>query len=264
MLQVSREKTIDAARRNTADGRMSNDPRGTGMRPNARLVPSVRGGACKLRALKKINIGDEVLCSYGASYWKNKLKTVKGTVPLNNGTMIPQVIDVDNDQQQPIPIVTTQSTHQPASPAVALKRAHVVGNKNQHPVKTTLVPHNNKVPPVHHVDASQPQSSSVVASRSARELATPAVVVKRKQTLDRYTHIPVKATLVPSTHTHSNIVKKLDFLENPIESRLARKSTTGTKHNPLYIDVVLKHLNTIKSFCYKGGDMIQYASNMSI
>ena len=74
-LQITRGLAIDAARTNSALGRWANDPRGgtdafgKRRRPNAQLVADRRGKQGALRASRKINPGDEILVSYGRSYW---------------------------------------------------------------------------------------------------------------------------------------------------------------------------------------------------
>jgi hypothetical protein len=75
-LQVTRNLAVDAARTNTALGRWANAPhgalndKGRPLRPNAKLVldRTKRQGA--LTALRDIRPGEEILVSYGASYWR--------------------------------------------------------------------------------------------------------------------------------------------------------------------------------------------------
>lgn len=69
-LQIAANKTVDAARTNTAPGRWANDPRGSGRRANARFAADHVRGRASLRATKAIRKGEEVLVSYGKQYWK--------------------------------------------------------------------------------------------------------------------------------------------------------------------------------------------------
>jgi hypothetical protein len=69
-LQITRRSGIDAARTNTGLGRWANAPKGTrGRRPNAQLVADTRNRQGALRASRTIQPGEEILCSYGRSYW---------------------------------------------------------------------------------------------------------------------------------------------------------------------------------------------------
>ena len=75
-LQLTKTLAVDAARTNTALGRWANAPHGAKdsqgrpLRPNAELVldRSKRQGA--LRALRDIQPGEEILVTYGATYWR--------------------------------------------------------------------------------------------------------------------------------------------------------------------------------------------------
>ncbi|MEQ1736980.1 MAG: SET domain-containing protein-lysine N-methyltransferase, partial [Rhodoglobus sp.] len=75
-LQITRNLCVDAARTNTALGRWANDPRGgvdafgKKRRPNALLIAHRAGKQGALKASRKINPGEEILVSYGRSYWK--------------------------------------------------------------------------------------------------------------------------------------------------------------------------------------------------
>lgn len=70
VLALTQRRAIDAARTNTGYGRWANDPRGSDMQPNAEFVlnPARRTG--RLRATRNISKGQEVLVSYGPSYWR--------------------------------------------------------------------------------------------------------------------------------------------------------------------------------------------------
>ena len=67
---LSRDVTVDAARTNTAAGRMINDPKGTGLRPNTRFVIDNRNRTVKILTTRPVADGQEFLLSYGPSYWR--------------------------------------------------------------------------------------------------------------------------------------------------------------------------------------------------
>ena len=71
VLELSEAVSIDAARTNTADGRMVNDARGSGQRPNCRFSVDQRTKRATLRAVRRITKGTEILVSYGRSFWPN-------------------------------------------------------------------------------------------------------------------------------------------------------------------------------------------------
>ena len=68
---------IDAARTNTGDGRWANDPRGMKnpagqpIRANCKFVTVPGEWSAKLRTLRAIAPGEELLLSYGSEYWKS-------------------------------------------------------------------------------------------------------------------------------------------------------------------------------------------------
>ena len=70
--QVSRGVTIDAAPRNTAPGRMMNDPKGSDQPANVVWVNDRVNHKARLKATRTILPGEEVLVSYGPTYWKTK------------------------------------------------------------------------------------------------------------------------------------------------------------------------------------------------
>jgi len=81
VLELSEAVSIDAARTNTADGRMVNDARGSGQRPNCRFSVDQRTKRATLRAVRHVKKGTEMLVSYGRSFWTNGRKEpVKATV----------------------------------------------------------------------------------------------------------------------------------------------------------------------------------------
>ena len=60
---------IDAARTNSAEGRMVNDARGSGKRVNVRFSINQVNKTATLRAKHSIRKGDEFFVSYGKNYW---------------------------------------------------------------------------------------------------------------------------------------------------------------------------------------------------
>ena len=68
-LQLTLHRAIDAARTNTAVGRWTNDPRGSGERANTEFVMHPARGTGRIRATRSILKGDEIFVSYGPSYW---------------------------------------------------------------------------------------------------------------------------------------------------------------------------------------------------
>jgi hypothetical protein len=75
-LQVKKSLAIDAARTNTALGRWANaphgakDPSGRRLRANAQLVADPVRKQGSVRAMRNIQPGEEILVSYGATYWR--------------------------------------------------------------------------------------------------------------------------------------------------------------------------------------------------
>lgn len=70
-LQLTNDKSIDAARTNTDSGRWANDarPARSGIDNNARLVTHPATGAGRLEANRLIRKGEEIFASYGPGYW---------------------------------------------------------------------------------------------------------------------------------------------------------------------------------------------------
>lgn len=67
---------IDAARRNSAPGRMVNDSRGTGRPPNLTWVVDNARRRVRMITTRPVKKGEEFLIPYGASYWKQAKKDV--------------------------------------------------------------------------------------------------------------------------------------------------------------------------------------------
>jgi hypothetical protein len=76
VLELTRTLALDAARSNTAEGRLINDPRGSGKQANARFCINQRAKTVTLRATRPLKKGDEVFVSYGDSYWP-KMKALR-------------------------------------------------------------------------------------------------------------------------------------------------------------------------------------------
>jgi hypothetical protein len=100
VLELSDAVSLDAARTNTADGRMVNDARGSGQRPNCRFSVNQRTKTATLRALKPIKKGAEMLVSYGRQFWSRarggprqaSRSARKGSVPNEAGDTARQPI----------------------------------------------------------------------------------------------------------------------------------------------------------------------------
>jgi hypothetical protein len=75
-LSNSGDVTLDAARSNTAPGRMINDPRGTGLRPNTTFVIDNRRKKVRIETTRPVKDQEEFLLSYGRKYWSriNEIK----------------------------------------------------------------------------------------------------------------------------------------------------------------------------------------------
>ncbi len=74
VLEVTDSWAIDAARTNTADGRMINDTVTTNKRPNVKFAFDARRKVVTIRALKAIKAGEELFISYGREYWARGLE----------------------------------------------------------------------------------------------------------------------------------------------------------------------------------------------
>ena len=68
-LQLNSRLCIDAARTDTHVSRFINDPRGSGLRPNCRFVHDGRTSTVRVKATRHIQPGQELLLSYGRTYW---------------------------------------------------------------------------------------------------------------------------------------------------------------------------------------------------
>ena len=71
--QLSRGLAVDAARRNAGEGRWVNDPRGSALNANAEFIVHTPPGGqryARIRLLRDLKKGEEILVAYGADYWR--------------------------------------------------------------------------------------------------------------------------------------------------------------------------------------------------
>jgi hypothetical protein len=66
---ISHDVTLDAARSDTALGRMINDPKGSGHPPNTRFAIDTRRRKVRIYATRPVLAGKEFFLPYGKSYW---------------------------------------------------------------------------------------------------------------------------------------------------------------------------------------------------
>ena len=69
VLQLSEQVSLDAARTNTAEGRMVNDARGSGARNNCRFSINQRNKTAVLRTTRRVRKGEEFYVAYGQEFW---------------------------------------------------------------------------------------------------------------------------------------------------------------------------------------------------
>jgi hypothetical protein len=82
LLQLKENKSIDAARTNTADGRLVNDARGTVYTNNVLFCISRGGNNVAIRANRMIKKGEEIFAAYGRGYWNKIQRLEKQANPL--------------------------------------------------------------------------------------------------------------------------------------------------------------------------------------
>jgi hypothetical protein len=68
-LQLNSRLCIDGARTDAHVSRFINDPRGSGQRPNCTFAHDGRSSTVRVRATRHIQPGQELLISYGRTYW---------------------------------------------------------------------------------------------------------------------------------------------------------------------------------------------------
>jgi len=69
VFQLTRERSIDAARTNSGVGRMVNAARGSGKKPNEYLCPDGKKRTASIVATQNIDPGDEIIVAYGSGFW---------------------------------------------------------------------------------------------------------------------------------------------------------------------------------------------------
>ena len=69
VLELSQLVSIDAARTDTADGRLINDIHRTRLKPNVRFVPFHAQRTVTIKTTRAVKAGEEFLLSYGRSFW---------------------------------------------------------------------------------------------------------------------------------------------------------------------------------------------------
>jgi hypothetical protein len=97
ILELTETLGIDAARTNTAEGRMVNDARRSGLKNNLRFSANQRNKTAKLIALRNIKKGEEFLVSYGRNYWPQQ--TIPNQVPIVGPMNKSEVIVIDTIKQ---------------------------------------------------------------------------------------------------------------------------------------------------------------------
>ena len=73
VFEMDAKQSVDAARTNTADGRMINDPKNSGKEANTRFIYWREGKRTTIRTTKPVKAGDEFLLSYGPEFWGEAL-----------------------------------------------------------------------------------------------------------------------------------------------------------------------------------------------
>jgi len=112
-LEIRHDLAIDAARTNAAMGRWANDAHGSSHTNNAKLVWSGAHRMASLIATRPIRDGDEILVSYGRSYWRHFGDRLRSRIQLEPVEPLPQghsgieIILLS-------PITTEASGHSPA------------------------------------------------------------------------------------------------------------------------------------------------------
>mgnify|MGYP000269914698 CR=1 FL=1 len=72
VLELSEVASIDAARTDTAEGRMVNDARGSGRRNNCRFSCNQAAKTAVLRATRGVRKGEELFVAYGRAFWPGR------------------------------------------------------------------------------------------------------------------------------------------------------------------------------------------------
>ncbi len=106
VIQINKNESLDAARTDTAPGRLVNDPRGTSKRANTKFIVDHRRKVVRIVALRNIKKGEELLVSYGPAYWKNAIEKKRGikasgistsTSPTSYSAIVSSPATIDTD-----------------------------------------------------------------------------------------------------------------------------------------------------------------------
>ena len=123
--------TIDAARSDTAPGRMMNDPKGTRpkKKPNAIWVTDNIRKQVRVKALKNIKPGDEILISYEKDYWRQMKEQAEAQKKLGvkRKQLIQREIERRDRAARPVAVALTAATAAPVDPltyAEAMRSEH--------------------------------------------------------------------------------------------------------------------------------------------
>jgi hypothetical protein len=81
VFELSQQLAIDAARTNTAPGRMINDANGSGLGNNCTWATDHRNKTVRIVTTKLVKKGSEFFISYGPLYWPLRRKLLGGTAP---------------------------------------------------------------------------------------------------------------------------------------------------------------------------------------
>ena len=96
LLELTGAISIDAARTNTAVGRMVNDARGTNKKNNCSLSCHHATRTATLKASRNIKKGEELFTAYGAAYWKGVLANKLGGKAKKKVIRKNKIIDLTN------------------------------------------------------------------------------------------------------------------------------------------------------------------------
>ena len=111
ILELTEVIGIDAARTNTAVGRMVNDARGSGLRNNVRFSCNQREKTAKLIAVRNIKKGEEFLVSYGRNFWPKQVKVNQQSSPVTKAAepIEAEAAEQSGIKQQPILVSVIQT-----------------------------------------------------------------------------------------------------------------------------------------------------------
>ena len=118
VLEIKKGTVVDAARTNTAPGRLLNDAKSTPLTNNCRFSINHKDKIIKIKATKKIKKGEELLVSYGSSYWNSFKKLITdspSTIP-----KIPIGSAIKSIKSNDLPVAITQPVLSLLDQSVAL------------------------------------------------------------------------------------------------------------------------------------------------